>query len=113
MATARDLVAQAKREIKEATPEEVDALLKGQRPPALVDIREPDETQQGVIPGAFVIPRGFLELRIEDKVPQHDRPVVLYCAGGTRSALAAKTLKDMGYSDVTSMSGGFNGWKER
>jgi adenylyltransferase/sulfurtransferase len=113
MPTYRDLVAQAKKEIKEATPEEVKERLTKPDAPALVDVREPDETQQGVIPGALVIPRGFLEQRIEDKVPDHDAPVVLYCAAGMRSALAAKTLRDLGYSDVTSMSGGFTAWKEK
>ena len=112
MATFRDLLASAKRDIKEAGPTEVDALLRGDNPPVLIDIRESDETQHGVIPGAVVIPRGFLELRVEDKVPDKERPVVLYCAGGTRSALAAKTLEQMGYSDVTSMARGFNGWKD-
>ncbi|MDQ6748443.1 MAG: molybdopterin-synthase adenylyltransferase MoeB [Candidatus Dormibacteraeota bacterium] len=113
MATYRDLLAQAKKEIKEAPPEEVKVRLEQPAPPVLIDVREPDETDQGVIPGAVVIPRGFLEMRVEDKVPQRDAPVVLYCAGGSRSALAAKSLADLGYSDVTSMSGGFNAWKER
>jgi molybdopterin/thiamine biosynthesis adenylyltransferase/rhodanese-related sulfurtransferase len=113
MATFRELLAQAKKSIKEAGPEDVAARLKSEQPPVLVDVREPDETQQGVIPGALVIPRGFLELRIEDQLPEKDRPVVIYCAGGTRSALAARTLEDMGYGDVTSMAGGFNAWKER
>jgi molybdopterin/thiamine biosynthesis adenylyltransferase/rhodanese-related sulfurtransferase len=113
MPTFRDLLAQAKREIKEASPEEVAASLKAASPPVLVDVREPDETQQGYIPGAHLIPRGFLELRVEDKVPDKAAPVVIYCAGGTRSAFAAKTLAEMGYTDVTSMATGFGGWKER
>jgi sulfur-carrier protein adenylyltransferase/sulfurtransferase len=113
MPTFRDLVAQAKKEIKEATPGEVNELLSKPDAPVLVDVREPDETQQGVIPGALVIPRGFLEQRIEAQVPDRDAPVVLYCAGGVRSALAAKTLGDLGYSDVTSMSGGFSQWKDK
>jgi adenylyltransferase/sulfurtransferase len=112
MATFRDLLAQAKKEINEASPEEVKAQLEQPAPPVLIDVREPDETQQGVIPGAVVIPRGFLEMRVEDKVPQRDTPVVLYCAGGVRSALAAKAMQDLGYSDVTSMSGGFGAWKD-
>jgi molybdopterin/thiamine biosynthesis adenylyltransferase/rhodanese-related sulfurtransferase len=113
MATYRDVLAQAKKEIKQATPDEVKALLEQPSPPALVDVREPDETEQGIIPGAMVIPRGFLEMRIEDKAPDRSRPVILYCAAGNRSALAAKSLQDLGYADVTSMSGGFGGWKER
>src|SRR5258708_7794906 len=113
MPTFRDLLAQAKREIKEATPEEVHDQLEQPEPPVLIDIREPDETQQGVIPGAVIIPRGFLEMRIEDAVPDRDRPVVLYCAGGVRSAMAAKSLGDLGYTEVTSMSRGFGGWKDQ
>src|SRR5258708_35873230 len=96
MPTFRDLLAQAKREIKEATPDEVHDQLEQPVPPVLIDIREPDETQQGVIPGALIIPRGFLEMRIEDKLPDHDQPVVLYCAGGGRSAFAAEGLHAMG-----------------
>src|SRR5258708_4578065 len=113
MPTFRELLAATKKSIKEASPGEVDQRLSGAEPPLLIDIRDSDETQQGVINGAVVIPRGFLEQRIEDKAPDKDRPVVIYCAGGTRSALAAKTLQEMGYSDVTSMSGGFNGWKDK
>lgn len=113
MTTFRDLLAQAKSQIKEATPDEVHQRLASDAPPVLVDVREPDETEQGIIQGAHVIPRGFLEMRIEDKVPDKAAPVVIYCAGGTRSALAAKALQDLGYDAVTSMSGGFNGWKER
>ncbi|MEA2645506.1 MAG: hypothetical protein QOE92_589 [Chloroflexota bacterium] len=112
MANFRDLLASAKGDIKEAGPEQVDALLKGENPPVLVDVREAAETNQGVIAGAVLIPRGFLEMQVEDKLPDKDRPVVTYCAVGQRSALAAKTLSEMGYSDVTSMARGFNGWKE-
>jgi len=113
MTTSRELLAAAKKAIREETPEQVDARLKSAPRPVLVDVREPDETQQGVIPGAQIIPRGFLEMRVEDRIPDRDTPVVIYCAGGIRSALAAKTLQEMGYRDVVSMSRGFNGWKER
>lgn len=78
---------------------------------ALIDVREQDEYVQGYIPGATWIPRGFLELRIEEAVPRRDQPVVLYCAGGTRSALAARSLRELGYTSVRSMAGGFTGWK--
>ncbi|HEY4238179.1 MAG TPA: molybdopterin-synthase adenylyltransferase MoeB [Kofleriaceae bacterium] len=77
----------------------------------LVDIREPDEHAQGTIPGAAHIPRGYLELRIEAAVPDRAAPVVLYCAGGTRSALGARSLAELGYTNVRSLAGGFNGWK--
>lgn len=113
MATFRELLAAARGEIKETRPEQVDAELKTSQPPVLIDIREPEEVQQGVIPGAVVIPRGYLELRVERRVPDHDQPVVLYCASGVRSVFAAKTLEQMGYSNVASLSGGFEGWKQQ
>ena len=105
------LLQQAKREITEIQPEQVqEQVTNGQRP-VLIDIREADEYQQGAIAGARHIPRGYLELRIEQEVPDHDAPIVLYCAGGTRSALGAQALKQLGYTRVASMSSGFNGWK--
>jgi molybdopterin/thiamine biosynthesis adenylyltransferase/rhodanese-related sulfurtransferase len=113
MATFRELLATARGEIKEARPDEVDAQLKTSQPPVLIDIREPDEVQQGIIPGAVVIPRGYLELRVERGVPDHDQPVVVYCASGVRSVFAAKTLEQMGYSNVASLAGGFEGWKQQ
>src|SRR3954462_686405 len=79
--------------------------------PVLIDVREKDEWMEGFIPGAQWIPRGFLEQRIEDQVPEKSSAVVLYCAGGTRSALAARTLGELGYSNVTSLNGGFAAWK--
>jgi molybdopterin/thiamine biosynthesis adenylyltransferase/rhodanese-related sulfurtransferase len=113
MATFRELLATARGEIKEARPDEVDAQLKTSEPPVLIDIREPDEVQQGIIPGAVVIPRGYLELRVERRVPDHEHPVVVYCASGVRSVFAAKTLEQMGYSNVASLAGGFEGWKQQ
>jgi molybdopterin/thiamine biosynthesis adenylyltransferase/rhodanese-related sulfurtransferase len=79
--------------------------------PILIDVREKDEWTEGYIPGAQWIPRGFLELRIEDQVPERSAEIVLYCAGGTRSALAARSLADLGYTNVKSMAGGFSAWK--
>ncbi|HWM87223.1 MAG TPA: molybdopterin-synthase adenylyltransferase MoeB [Kofleriaceae bacterium] len=80
-------------------------------PPAVIDVREQDEYVQGYIPGARWIPRGNLELRIEDAIPDRESPVVLYCAGGTRSALAARSLRELGYTQVKSLAGGFGAWK--
>jgi sulfur-carrier protein adenylyltransferase/sulfurtransferase len=77
----------------------------------VLDVREPDEYEQGHIPGAVWIPRGLLELRIEAAAPDRARPVVVYCAGGTRSALAAHSLGLLGYQHVASLSGGFSAWK--
>jgi molybdopterin/thiamine biosynthesis adenylyltransferase/rhodanese-related sulfurtransferase len=115
MATFKELIRQVKGQIREVTAEEVARLLEAPSEagrPAVVDVREKDEYTQGFVPGATWIPRGFLELKIEQAVPEKTRPVVLYCAGGTRSALAAKALQDLGYTDVVSMSGGFGRWKE-
>ncbi len=78
---------------------------------AIVDVRETTEWDEGHIPGAVHVARGYLEQNIEAAVPDHDRPVVVYCAGGVRSAFAARTLQEMGYTNVTSMSGGFQQWK--
>jgi len=74
-------------------------------------VRELDEYEQGTIPGALFVPRGHLEAQIENRIPDHDRAVVIYCAGGTRSAFAAETLQTLGYTDVVSMAGGFGRWK--
>jgi rhodanese-related sulfurtransferase len=79
--------------------------------PILVDVREKDEYLEGYIPGARWIPRGFLELRIEEQVPEKSSDVILYCAGGTRSALAARSLAELGYRNVSSLAGGFSAWK--
>jgi molybdopterin/thiamine biosynthesis adenylyltransferase/rhodanese-related sulfurtransferase len=79
--------------------------------PIVIDVREKDEWTEGFIPGSRWIPRGFLELRIEDQVPERSAEVILYCAGGTRSALAAHALGELGYTNVRSMAGGFTAWK--
>ncbi len=105
------LVNLAKSEIEEMTPNQVQSQLQAGEDLALIDIRERDEWVQGHIPAAHFIPRGFLELQIEQHQPDREKPVVLYCAGGVRSALAARNLKEMGYQRVISMIGGFNGWK--
>jgi sulfur-carrier protein adenylyltransferase/sulfurtransferase len=79
--------------------------------PILIDVREKDEWTEGFIPGARWIPRGFLELRIEDQIPEPSAEIILYCAGGNRSALAARSLAELGYTNVKSMAGGFGAWK--
>ncbi len=78
----------------------------------MVDVREPDETAQGIIPDSVVVVRGNLEAQIEQRVPDKTSKVVVLCAGGTRSAMAARTLGELGYTDVVSMDGGFNKWKD-
>ena len=77
-----------------------------------LDVREPDEFEQGALKGAVHIPRGFLEIQVAGRVPDHGAPIVVYCAGGVRSAFAAQTLAQLGYTDVVSMTGGFNRWKD-
>jgi molybdopterin/thiamine biosynthesis adenylyltransferase/rhodanese-related sulfurtransferase len=77
----------------------------------VLDVREADEYEQGALPGAIHIPRGFLESQVESRIPDRDAPLVVYCAGGNRSAFAAKTLGELGYTNVVSMAGGFNKWK--
>src|SRR6476646_2521647 len=109
--TYSDILRAARSSIREVTPAEVDRLRAEQPNIALVDVRETVEWDEGYIPGAVHVPRGHLESQIESAVPDRSRPVVLYCAGGVRSALAAKTLDEMGYTDVASMSGGFQQWK--
>jgi adenylyltransferase/sulfurtransferase len=104
------LVELAKREITEMSPQELHPNL-GNGEYAVIDIRERDEFVQGHIPGARFIPRGFLELQIEQHEPDRDKPLVIYCAGGVRSVLAARNLKEMGYTNAISLIGGFNGWK--
>ncbi len=109
MPSFRDLLNQVKKEIVEIDPSEVDS---ARDQVLLLDVREADEYAQGAIPGALHLPRGFLELQVEGRVPDKDRKIVVYCAGGTRSALAAQSLAQLGYSDVASMVGGFNRWKD-
>jgi molybdopterin/thiamine biosynthesis adenylyltransferase/rhodanese-related sulfurtransferase len=110
LSTFKELIRQVKSEIREVSVEEARALAGAGA--VVLDVREADEWSQGHVPGAVFIPRGFLELRVEEKVPDKAREVVVYCAGGTRSALGAKTLEQLGYSRVASMAGGFTRWKE-
>lgn len=110
MATFRDLLRAAKESIREVDVDGGAALLDHGH--VLLDVREPDEYEQGAIPGSIHIPRGVLETTIDGLIGSHDTPIVVMCAGGARSALAAQTLGHLGYTDVVSMDGGFNGWKD-
>ena len=111
MPTYRELLQQVKSEIDEVDASEGRALLESDRPPLFVDVRERDEWVEGFIPGAVHVPRGNLESRIENAAPERDRELVLYCASGSRSAFAAKTLQELGYEKVSSLAGGFTDWK--
>ena len=111
MATYRELLAQTKREIDEIDAPSLAAALDSVAPPVLVDVREQDEWDEGHIPRAVHVPRGHLESRIERIAPDRDAPLVIYCAAGNRSAFAAKTLEELGYTDVRSLAPGYTGWK--
>jgi len=105
----REMLNQAKRDIIEIEPDAANAVFDQA---LFLDVREADEYAQGALPGALHLPRGLLELQVEGRVPDKDRKIIVYCAGGTRSALAAQALGQLGYSDVASMAGGFNKWKD-
>jgi molybdopterin/thiamine biosynthesis adenylyltransferase/rhodanese-related sulfurtransferase len=107
MPTYRELLEQAKSEIREVDARGAQEIAGAN----WIDVRELDEWQEGHIPGAVHVPRGFLESRIETTVTDKTQPVVVYCAGGARSAFAAKSLVELGYTDVVSLAGGFTNWK--
>jgi molybdopterin/thiamine biosynthesis adenylyltransferase/rhodanese-related sulfurtransferase len=107
-----EFIRKVKSEITEIDPSDVQPLLDDGV--ALIDVRETEEFATGHLPGARHVPRGFLETRIEGTVPDRSQRVVVYCAGGTRSALAARTLQEeLGYEHVESMTGGITLWKDR
>ncbi len=110
MASFRELLAQTKAEIGEVDTERAAALLLDGA--TVLDVREPDEVAQGVIPGSIGIVRGNLEAQVENLIPDKATPLVVLCAGGVRSAFAVKTLEALGYTDLVSMDGGFNKWKD-
>ena len=110
--TYTDLIADVRKQIRTVTLDEIKRRLEAKEPMVLVDVREKDEWRGGYIPGAVHVPRGFLEIQIEGKIADKNAPVVLYCAGGTRSALAARTLADLGYTNVESANPGFVRWKD-
>ena len=104
-----DLVNEAKQRITEIDAGEARAVL-GRADTIFVDVREPNEYNLGRVPGAFPLPRGTIEVRGESLLPR-DKTLVVYCGGGSRSALAADTLQTMGY-DVRSLRGGYRAWVE-
>jgi molybdopterin/thiamine biosynthesis adenylyltransferase/rhodanese-related sulfurtransferase len=115
---SREIMRQARKQVPEWSPPQVQEALANQHEAGrdrqeivLVDVREKHEWNEGHIPGAIHVPRGYLELQIEEAVPDKSKTVVLYCAGGVRSLIAGTTLQQMGYKNVISMSGGFGQWK--
>src|SRR6267378_3696892 len=111
--TYKQIMEEARQVVPEVSPDEVKGKLDGGPRPVLLDVREKDEVRQGYIPGAVVLPRGFLEMQVEEKLPDKSTPIVAYCAGGTRSLLAGRILKELGYTNVSSMAGGFTAWKNK
>ena len=111
VATFRDLLSAAKAHITEVdTAAAADKIAAGSV--VVLDVREPDEFEQGALPEVIHIPRGHLEAQVETRIIDKSTPVVVYCAGGVRSAFAAKTLQELGYTNVVSMAGGFGKWKD-
>src|SRR6202049_220935 len=105
------MLAEAKAAIREVEPAEAEQEIAAGNT-VVLDVREPDEYEQGALPGAVHIPRGTLETSVEGRIPDKSSHVVVYCAGGTRSAFAAQTMQELGYTDVASVIGGFNRWKD-
>ncbi|MFM8948116.1 MAG: molybdopterin-synthase adenylyltransferase MoeB [Acidimicrobiaceae bacterium] len=111
MSSFRELLAAAKSKIKEVDTETASEKIASNQV-VVLDVREPDEFEQGALKNVIHIPRGHLEAQVESKIVDKNSPVIVYCAGGVRSAFAAKTLQELGYSNVLSMAGGFGKWKD-
>ena len=111
MPSYHELLAEIRSEIEEIDVAAARSLLGSDDQPLLVDVRERDEWAEGHIPGAVHVPRGHLESRIEQVAPDRKRALLLYCAGGSRSAFATKTLEELGYENVVNLEGGFTDWK--
>jgi molybdopterin/thiamine biosynthesis adenylyltransferase/rhodanese-related sulfurtransferase len=109
----QEILAELKSQIQEISAADAAARLSSDEPPVLIDVREPDEFDQGAIDGSVHIPRGNLESRIAGVVPDLSTPIVITCQSGARSAFAARSLEELGYEDVASLAGGFGGWKQK
>ncbi len=109
--TGAELLQRVKRSVAEIDVYQLKEALERSQKPLLIDIRELDEWAQGKVKGAFHLPRGLLEFQIENLVVNRDAPVALMCAGGVRTVLAARSLAEMGYTNVASVAGGFGAWK--
>ncbi len=111
MSSFRELLAAAKSKIQEVDTQTASEKIASNQV-VVLDVREPDEFEQGALKNVVHIPRGHLEAQVESKIVDKTSPVIVYCAGGVRSAFAAKTLQDLGYANVLSMAGGFGKWKD-
>lgn len=109
--TFQQIMNEARKEVKELSVQEVKDLLEKNGKHLLLDVREKEEYREGHLEKAVSLPRGFLEIKVETTIPNKSTPVIAYCAGGVRSLLAAKAMKEMGYKEVISMSGGYAAWK--
>jgi len=109
--TYKQIMEEARRLVPEESVQDVRGRIDKSDGATLLDVREKDEYRDGHLDGAISLPRGFLEMRVEETVPDKQAPIIAYCAGGTRSLIAARTLKEMGYTNVVSMTGGFSAWK--
>jgi rhodanese-related sulfurtransferase len=107
------IVEDAKKRVREVSIDDVKARLDRSDKFVLVDVREESEYAKDHLPGAIHLGKGVIERDIEERVPELSTPIVLYCGGGYRSALAADNLQKMGYSNVLSMDGGIRGWREK
>ena len=105
----QQLVLEALQTVPEVTPADLQSRLQNGEQIVVIDVREPDEFNRGKIPGAYTIPRGVLEMQLDGRLP-HEATVVLYCGAGARSALACRSLADMGYEKVENLQGGWHGW---
>lgn len=106
------LVSQAKKEIQEINVGDLNKMQLGGEDFSLVDVRDKQDADKGMIPQAVNISRGMLEYKIDEVTTDKNRKIVLYCGGGSRSALAAASLKKMGFKNVSSLAGGYKEWKE-
>ena len=109
--TFQQLMDEARGAVGELSPQQVRELLRNDGKHVVLDVREKEEYREGHLEGAVSVPRGFLEMKMDAEVPDKSTPIIAYCAGGVRSLLAGKVMKEMGYEDVTSMSGGYTAWK--
>jgi rhodanese-related sulfurtransferase len=107
------IVEDARTRVREVTVDDVKARLDRGDKFLLVDVREESEYAKDHVPGAIHLGKGIIERDIEERVPQLNAPLILYCGGGYRSALAADNLQKMGYTNVVSMDGGIRGWREK
>src|SRR4051794_33556566 len=109
--TYKQLMEEARRDIPEVSVQDVRQRLGRDGKPMLLDVREKEEYREGHLEGAVTLPRGFVEMGGEETDPDRRSAIVAYCGGGARSLIAARTVKEMGYTNVVSMTGGYTPWK--